>query len=101
MEEKIFGIISYAGDARGIAYEALDKAEAFEFEKAEVLLKDANENLKKAHRFQTEMIQEEAKGNKVETNIILIHAQDHLMTAVAEINLIERFIRMYKKLSER
>lgn len=101
MEEKIFSIISYAGDAKGIAYEALDKAEEFDFKKAEELLKEANESIKMAHKFQTEMIQEEARGNKVETNIILIHAQDHLMTAMTEISLIERFIKIYKKLSER
>ncbi|MBS4536720.1 PTS lactose/cellobiose transporter subunit IIA [Clostridium sp. D2Q-14] len=100
-EERIFGIISYAGDAKGTAYEALNSAENFEFEKAEELMKQAQETMREAHKLQTKMIHEEAAGNTVEVNIILIHAQDHLMTAMSEINLIERFIKMYKKIDER
>lgn len=100
-EEKIFGIIATAGDAKGTAHEALNHAEKFEFEKAEELMEEASKIMVEAHKIQTEMIHQEAAGDKVEVNIILIHAQDHLMTAMSEINMIERFIKMYKKISER
>ena len=36
----------------------------------------------KAHAFQTKLITEEASGNSVEVNVLLIHAQDHLMNAM-------------------
>lgn len=100
-EERVFGIIANAGDAKGVAYEALESAENFEFEKADELMEQAQKTMKEAHKLQTKMIHEEAAGNHVDVNIILIHAQDHLMTAMSEINLIERFIKMYKKIAER
>ncbi|MBS4536887.1 PTS lactose/cellobiose transporter subunit IIA [Clostridium sp. D2Q-11] len=100
-EEQIFGIISYAGDAKGLAYEALDKAEEGDFDKANELIEESNKMMKEAHKLQTKMIHQEAAGDPVSVNIILIHAQDHLMTAMSEKNLIERFIKMYKKMDER
>ena len=40
------------------------------------------EEMHKAHAFQTKLITEEASGNSVEVNVLLIHAQDHLMNAM-------------------
>ncbi|MDU4935752.1 MAG: PTS lactose/cellobiose transporter subunit IIA [Peptostreptococcaceae bacterium] len=38
--------------------------------------------MQKAHRYQTELIQNEAQGNKTEMSVILVHAQDHIMNAM-------------------
>ncbi len=97
----IFGIISNAGNARGFAYEAIEAAENGEFDKADGLLKEGNEAIGEAHKLQTKMIQEEAQGKHTDVNIIVIHAQDHLMTAMTELNLAEKFIKLYRKLDEK
>ncbi|WP_256633609.1 PTS lactose/cellobiose transporter subunit IIA [Clostridioides difficile] len=55
----------------------------------------------KAHKFQTELIQNEANGNKTEISVILIHAQDHLMTAMNFQQLAEEFIDVYERLESK
>jgi cellobiose PTS system EIIA component len=51
-----------------------------------------------AHQLQTKLIQAELNGALKEKTLLLIHAQDHLMTAMSEQKLIERMIRIIKKL---
>lgn len=54
-----------------------------------------------AHKTQTRLIQDEINGEKVDTSLLMIHAQDHLMTALSEKSLIEKMIELYKKLEEK
>ena len=64
MEMIIFEIISNGGTAKGLSYEAIASAEEGNFEKADELLKEADEYLVKAHQIQTDLIQSEAAGNQ-------------------------------------
>ncbi|PEB79866.1 PTS lactose/cellobiose transporter subunit IIA [Bacillus nitratireducens] len=98
-EMEIFEIISHGGNARGLAYEALTAAEEFNFERAEELINQAGEELSLAHRTQTKLIQAELNGVQSEKTLLMIHAQDHLMTAISEQKLIEHMIRIIKKLA--
>ena len=101
MENIIFGIINHGGNAKGLAYEALQAAEKGDFEESDKLLKESGKELTEAHHIQTKLIQEEAGGKKNEVTILLVHAQDHLMTAMEAKSLIEYMIRLYKKISEK
>ncbi|MDR4151396.1 hypothetical protein FO584_33655, partial [Bacillus thuringiensis] len=47
---------------------------------------------------QTERIQSEARGEKTEVSVLLIHAQDHSMNAITVKELAAEFIDLYKKL---
>ncbi|MGL5755924.1 MAG: PTS lactose/cellobiose transporter subunit IIA [Paraclostridium sp.] len=100
MNERIFeisfGIIGHAGDAKSSAHEALAEAKEGNFEKARELLKEAGETLNKAHRFQTELIQAEASGEKTEMGVVLVHSQDHLMTTMNFLQLAKEFVDMYE-----
>ncbi|WP_282035300.1 PTS lactose/cellobiose transporter subunit IIA [Metabacillus indicus] len=98
-EMDIFEIISHGGNARGLAFEALTEAEQFNFEKAEELIKQASDELNLAHKTQTKLIQAELNGAPSEKTLLMIHAQDHLMTAISEQKLIEHMIRIIKKLA--
>ncbi len=62
VEIEIFEIISNGGNAKAIAYEGLSKAHEGKFDEAEQLLKDAHEELNKAHNTQTRLIQAEMNG---------------------------------------
>ena len=66
------------------------------YEEAEKEMGLANDALAKAHDVQTEMIQKEASGEKIELSFLFVHAQDHLMTAISEKNLIEQIIELRK-----
>ena len=100
MEAIVFELISRGGTAKGMAYEALAAAELGNYEEAESLLKQADEELLAIHNVQTSLIQSEAAGDKNEVSILFVHAQDHLMTAIEAKNLIECMIKMHKKIDE-
>lgn len=99
-EEVIFTIILHAGNARAEAYDALRAAQAGDFDKAAEHLRQAEEEVSAAHRAQADMIQQEAQGNKVDVTLLFVHAQDHLMTALSEKNLIENMVEMHKTINQ-
>lgn len=94
LEQVAFTLILHAGNARSLAFEAFDLAAGDDFAGASAKLKEAKGELGRAHQFQTSLIQSEAGGQRVEPTLLLIHAQDHLMTAMSELNLTERLIRV-------
>lgn len=99
-EEKIFQLISFSGTGRSFVFEAFQKCQEGNYEEADKCMEDAKEQLLLAHKVQTSLIQEEAKGNKYEVNILLVHAQDHLMTSILAKELIEKMIKMQKEINE-
>lgn len=98
LEEIIFQIIIHAGNARAKAYEALKNAQEGKFDEAEKLLANSHEEIGLAHKIQTDIIQKEAGGEKVDITVLFVHAQDHLMTAISEKDLIENMIQLYKRI---
>ncbi|SKA82938.1 PTS system, cellobiose-specific IIA component [Clostridium sp. USBA 49] len=93
-EVEIFEIISHCGDARGIAYDALKAAKQNEIKKAKELLKKSQKELDLAHNTQTKLIQKEINGENLNMSLLMVHAQDQLMTAISEKNLIEQMVDM-------
>lgn len=93
-------LVGNAGEARSLAFEALAEAKKGNFDRAEELLEKAKEASLKAHHTQTELICNEADGDKVEIGLLMVHAQDHLMTSILARELISEMIELYKKLSK-
>ncbi len=100
LEEIVFSIIVHGGNARAKAYDALRAAQNGDFKEAEEFLKEAEEELGNAHKIQTDIIQKEAAGEKIDISVLFVHAQDHLMTAIAEKGLIENMIDLYKRIDK-
>ncbi|GEA29641.1 PTS lactose/cellobiose transporter subunit IIA [Clostridium diolis] len=96
LEMAIMNIIINAGDCKNHAYMALSFVNEGKYEEAENEMQLANDALGKAHDAQTEMLQKEASGEKVELSVLFVHAQDHLMTSISEKNLIEQIIELRK-----
>lgn len=94
----IFGLITSSGSAKSHAMEAIQYAKENNIKSARKALDLAAEDLKAAHKTQTSLIQSEAKGEKVEISILLIHAQDHLMNAMMLKDLATEFVELYEKL---
>ena len=92
-----FEIVAYAGDARSKLLTALEQAAKGEFDHVDELIKEADELIAHAHRSQTLMLQEEAKGNEVPYSFTMIHGQDHLMTAMLLKDMITTFVLMLKR----
>jgi len=91
-----FQIILFAGNGRSCAMEAIHEAKEGNFEEADRLIEEAKTELGKAHQFQTQLLTEEASGKKNDINIILIHSQDHLMTAMTVKDLAIEIIELHR-----
>lgn len=98
MEEIILQLIMHSGDARSCAMEAIQSAKSGDYEKAKCLLEESADKLILAHNAQTTLIQAEANGNKAEFSLLLIHAQDHLMSTITVKDLAEEFVELYKRI---
>ncbi|WP_182201678.1 PTS lactose/cellobiose transporter subunit IIA [Paraliobacillus salinarum] len=95
-EEIIMGIIMHGGNARSAAMRAMAAAKKANFDEAEELLDISKKELGEAHKVQTNLIQGEARGEKTEVSLLMVHAQDHLMNAMTVRDLAEEIIDMKK-----
>ena len=91
-------LIVNSGDARSRAMEAISIAKEGKIADAREKLKEADEFLTKAHKFQTDLLQEEADGNIKSVTLLTAHAQDHLMNAITVIDLANEFVDLYEKI---
>ncbi|WJV53848.1 PTS lactose/cellobiose transporter subunit IIA [Prodigiosinella aquatilis] len=99
LESTVMEIIVNAGQARSLCFEALHAAREGDFEQAQALLKESDTFSRMAHRVQTELIEEDAGEGKMPMTLIMVHAQDHLMTAILARELIEEMIALYQRQS--
>lgn len=94
-----FEMIATAGNAKSNSMLAIRAARAGDLAEAHKLLAEADSDLHLAHSTQTDMLTEEARGNPVKVNIILVHAQDHLTGAMLTRDLAEEFIKIHERLA--
>jgi PTS system cellobiose-specific IIA component len=97
MEHHIFTIISCAGQARSLCFEALQNARKGDFAKAEECIEKAQAELLKTHNTHADMIHKEAAGEKLEVSLLLVHAEDHLMTSMFAKDLIKELIAFMRE----
>ena len=100
-EQTIINLIVNAGSARSSAIEAIQYAKAGDLEKAEESINAAKGSVNEAHHAQTEMIQAEIRGEKTPLNLLMVHAQDHLMCALVVIDLAQEFVAIWQKIYEK
>lgn len=93
------GVIINAGDGRLAIDRAMDALTALDFETAETQLAEADAKILAAHKAQTEMIQREAGGEQVDFSILLVHAQDTLMTIAAELHMAKKMLPVVRALA--
>ena len=96
LEMAVMNIIINAGDCKNHAYMALNNVNDGNYEEADKEMQLANDALAKAHDGQTMFLHKEANGEKIDMSVLFVHAQDHLMTAITEKNLIEQIIELRK-----
>lgn len=100
LQTAIMGLIMYGGDAKCNAIEAITAAKQGDFEKAHEKLIEAEKSLVKAHHSQTELLTNEAQGEKTDFSLLLVHSQDHLMTSITFNDLAKEFVCLYERLAD-
>ncbi|MFE8700250.1 PTS lactose/cellobiose transporter subunit IIA [Cytobacillus sp. FJAT-54145] len=96
LEGIIFQIILHGGNGKSSAMEAIMAAKQGDFEGARAKIQEAAEALNEAHKFQTNLIQGEVRGEKTEVSLLMVHAQDHLMNAITIKDLANEFVDLYE-----
>ncbi|MEI4771973.1 PTS lactose/cellobiose transporter subunit IIA [Psychrobacillus sp. FJAT-51614] len=96
-----FQIISTVGTAKSMYLEAIQEAKKGEFEKAVSLIEEGNKVYAEGHHIHVKLIQQEAVGEKTEIDLLLLHAEDQMMSTETVKIMAEEFIEVYKKLEGR
>jgi cellobiose PTS system EIIA component len=97
LEQVAFELIAYSGEARSYVIEAMQFAKKGEISKAEEAIKNAKEQIGKTHKIHADLIQQEAQGKKTEFSVLLLHAEDHFMTANTMIEMVDFIVDLYNK----
>ena len=101
LEQIVMTIIANAGDARVKVYEALAKAKKGEFEEAKALLKKSEEVSTEAHLAHSQLLSLYANGELQATDLLISHAQDHLMCAELARELVTEIINLHEIVQEK
>ena len=94
-----FALIAKAGEARSKAFAALEAAKKGDFDAADALMKEASASALEAHHAQTDLLVKEANGDHTPVDVLLVHAQDHLMTSMLARELISEIIEMRREVA--
>ncbi len=98
LESTVMELIINAGESKSCAMQALMSAKKGEWDQVDELLAQSTEAAKRAHRVQTELIGMDEGEGKVPVNLIMVHAQDHIMTSMLAREMIEELIEIHRKL---
>ncbi|WES70270.1 PTS N,N'-diacetylchitobiose transporter subunit IIA [Superficieibacter sp. HKU1] len=97
LEEVVMGLIINSGQARSLAYTALKQAKQGDFTAAKQTMEQSRIALNDAHRVQTQLIESDEGEGKMKVSLVLVHAQDHLMTSMLARELIAELIELHEK----
>ena len=98
IELTCFEIISAVGGARSCFIEAIQRAKEKDFEGAKQCIADGEELFNQGHRAHAKLVTQEANGDRVEVVLLLVHAEDQLMSAETFKILANEFIDLYEKI---
>ena len=97
LEEAVMEIIVNAGQARSLCFEALQAARGGDFAQAEQLLQQSDIFSRQAHKMQTRLIEQDAGEGRQPMTLIMVHAQDHLMTSLLARELSAEIVHLYQR----
>lgn len=98
LEMTCFQIISAVGEARSSFVMAIAEAKKGNYEAAEELMTKGGESFAEGHHVHLSLFESEIEKNFGTEHILLIHAEDQLMSAEAFRILAGEFIDVYKRL---
>lgn len=96
-EQINFMLILHSGNARSKIIQSLRAYREGNVAEADSLLVQAEDDLKVAHEIHFKMIQQEASGEKVEFALLLMHAEDHLMSTLSMKELVKELLELFKQ----
>ena len=101
LELTAFQIISAVGTARSCYIEAIQEAKKSNYEAAEKLIAEGDEAFVEGHDAHAGLLQKEASGAGGKINLLILHAEDQLMSAEGFKTIALEFIEVYKRFDEK
>lgn len=98
--QAVMGLILNGGNAKSSAFEAINAAKTGDFTTADAKLAEAYKFLVDAHNAQTGMLTAEANGEHANVSLLMVHSQDHIMTAITFRDLAGEIVDLYKRLAQ-
>ena len=94
-EQTIFQIILHSGTSRAESYKALREGRTGNIGEAKIAMEKSKEELDEAHKIHRDLL---SNPDRICSNpsLLMVHAQDHLMTAMAEYSLITEINELLK-----
>lgn len=96
LELTCFQIISAVGTARSLYIEAIQDAKEGKFDDAKAKIKEGEEVFVEGHKVHASLVQKEANGEPINFQLLLLHAEDQLMSAEAFSIIAKEFIDLYE-----
>ena len=100
LEMICFQIISNVGAARSSYIEAIQMAKTGDFDGAAQCMEAGQKQFLAGHEAHFELIKKEAEGEPVGGSLILVHADDQLMSAESFKIIAEEMIASYRRIVE-
>lgn len=94
MEQVAFMMILHSGNARSTIREAIEVYKEESFESFDRLMTDARDQLQEAHQIHFGQVQKEAGGEPTTLSLLLLHAEDHLMSTQTMLDLTSGLVEM-------
>ncbi|MFX4306833.1 PTS lactose/cellobiose transporter subunit IIA [Exiguobacterium sp. A1_3_1] len=94
MEQIAFTMILHSGNARSTIREAIEVYKDGTFEDFDQLLSSARAQLQEAHQVHFSQVQKEASGEPTTLSLLLLHAEDHLMSTQTMLDLTTGLIEL-------
>lgn len=101
IEVSCMQMILHSGNARADAYEAIDNVKNKEFDQAKELLDNAKKELLLSQKTHAELLREMASEGDVPTNLLLVHAEDHVSVSEMAIDMAKELYAVYEILAGR
>ena len=98
VDNVVMDLISKSGEAKSLALEALVHARCGHYDKSEKSLAATRESGRLAHKVQTALIAADNGEGKVPINLLMVHAQDHLMNSMLAQDMVEEMIHLYQRM---
>lgn len=99
LELSCFQIISSAGMAKNSFIEAIKEAKKGDFKKARVCINEGEGYFTQGHNVHAKLIQQEAGNEQISPNLLLLHAEDQLMSVETCKIIANELIESYERIS--
>ena len=93
-----FQLITYVGTARSCFINAIQCAKEGKYDAAAELMKQGDEAFVLGHHGHSDLAEKETKGELEKVGLLLLHAEDQLMSAEGFRTIADEFIAVYKRL---